>query len=194
MKYIPALVLFFSSLVAFSQQAPAEKAFAPAAQAASVDDLNRLIEVMHIRRQMTEMQKTMLDQYRPMLEKIAGEQLRGMTPQQRQKFQDIMSDMMAETLKAYPPDEMIHDMFPIYQKYLDHSDVEALVSFYSSPAGAKFLDIQPKIVRDFMAVLMPKMQDRMQVALRKMQQRVRDLAVEENSQPPEQGAKPAPRK
>ena len=196
MKPVAVLVLLFCSVLAVCQQPAAEKPAVPAAQHASAEDIDRLLEVMHIRKQMTEMQRTMLDQYRPMMEKMGADMLKTMTPQQRQKFQDIMNDMMAESLQAYPPDEMISDMLPIYRKYLNKSDVDGMISFYSSPVGQKVLDIQPKITRDFMTVLMPKMQERMQASISKMQERIRDLVSESQSQPAQEKdfkpASPAP--
>ncbi len=181
MRRLAFLLVLLSSIAAVAQQQPA-----------STDDINHLVEVMHVKKQMTEMQHTMLDQYKPMMEKAGADLLRVMTPPQRQKFEQIVSDMMAESLQAYPPDEMISDMLPIYRKYLDKSEVEAMIAFYSSPAGQKVLDIQPRIMRDFMAVMMPKMEERMQPALARMQDRLRELAAETQPEPaPDKGFKPA---
>ena len=197
MKPFAVLVVLLSSLLVSAQEPAAAKPATPAAQPASADDINRLVEVMHMKRQMTEMQRTMLDQYKPMMEKMSGDLLRTLTPQQRQKFQDIMNDMMAESLHAYPPDEMIGDMTPIYRKYLDKPDIEAMIAFYASPTGQKVLEMQPKIIRDFMSVMMPKMQDRMQVAIARMQDRIRELAAESQPAPAQdkdfKPATPAPK-
>ncbi len=171
------LVLLFSIAVAAQQQP------------ASAEDINRLVEAMHIKKNMVQMQHTMLDQW---IDNMSGELVKTLTPQQRQRFQGIMKDMMTESLAAYPPDEMIQDLVPIYQKYLDKSDVEAMVRFYSSPSGQKFLDSQPKIMSAFMAVMMPKMQERMQGPLNRMQERVRQMAAGEHAQPaPDKEFKPA---
>jgi predicted outer membrane lipoprotein len=49
--------------------------------------------------------------------------------------------------------EMLTEMVvPIYDKYLDLADVEALVTFYESPAGRKMTRVQPLILQDSMAV------------------------------------------
>ena len=183
-KYAAVVVLLFCSVIAVAQQsAPAKAGTVPAAQPATREDVNRLMEAMHIKKQMVEMQRTMLDQYKPIIEKMSADQLKNMTPQQRQKFQEIMAEMLSDSFKAYPPDEMIADIVPIYQKYLDKSDVAALSAFYASPTGQKFLDNQPKIVRDFMTVLMPRIQENIQSASRKMQERIRELTAEGESGP-----------
>ncbi len=187
MKNTLVLVVLLGSLVTYAQERAGQKPADAPAQAATADDINRLADAMHLKKNMAEMQHTVVDQWaKPMLTGMSADTLKKMTPQQRQKFKDIMDDMMAESFKAYPPDEMIHDMVPIYQKYFDKSDIEAMIAFYSSPTGQKFLDSQSKIMGDFMTVLMPKMQERLQDPMRKMQERIRQMAAE-----PENEYKPA---
>jgi uncharacterized protein len=186
MRPIAVLLILLSSIAAAAQQQPA-----------SADDINRLVEVMHMKKQMTDMQHAILDQYKPMMEKMTADMAPTMTPQQRQKFNGIVSDTLSELLNAYPPDDAVKDMLPIYQKYLDSSDVEAMIGFYSTPTGQKLLDIQPKIIRDVMGVVMPKMQERVQAATQRMQDRIRALAAEDQSQPAKEKefkpATPAPK-
>lgn len=170
MKKTAVLALLLCSLTAFAQ-APAPPA--------TRDDVIHLLEVMNMKGQMTEMQRTMIEQYKPMLEKMGEEQLKGLSPQQRQKFNGIMAEFLSDSFKSYPPEEMIADLIPIYQKYLDKSDVQAMTAFYSSPTGRKFLDNQPKIVAEYMSVLMPNIQTRMQAPLQKLQERMRELVSEE---------------
>ncbi len=188
----PILAVTFVLLLAaptFAQQSAT-----PGAQPASAADINRLVEAMHIKKNMVQMQRTMIEEW---VDNMSADALKTLAPQQRQRFQAIMKDMMKESLAAYPPDEMIQDMFPIYQKHLDKSDVEALVHFYSSPSGQKFLDSQPKIMSEFMAVMMPKLQERMQGPVSKMQERVRAMAAEDQAQPAQdkdfKPATPAPK-
>lgn len=199
MKYWIA-VFVLSSVCAFAQQpppaakgsvaptkkpVPAEKkpVSADASQPASREDVARLLEAMQVRKQMESMQQTMLGQFKPMVDRMAGEQLRNMTPQQRQHFNQIVQEMFADQRKAYPPSEMIADIIPIYQKYLTKGDVQHIAAFYASPSGRKLLDNQPEIMRDFMAEVMPKMQERMQASMRKMQDRIQELIRESRAQP-----------
>jgi len=193
-------VLVFASVCAFAQEpaatpkgtvapvkkpVPAEKkpVSADASQPASREDVARLLDAMQVRKQMESMQQTMLGQFKPMMEKMAGDQLKNMTPQQRQHFDQIVQEMFADQRKAYPPSEMIADIIPIYQKYLTKGDVRHISAFYASPSGRKLLDNQPEIMRDFMAEVMPKMQERMQASMRKMQDRIQDLIRESRAQP-----------
>lgn len=185
LKTAAVLVLFLSSLLAFAQ-APATTA-----QPATRDDIAHLLEVMDMKKQVTEMQRTMLDQYKPMLQKMGEEQLKGLSAQQRQKFNDIMAEFLADSFKSYPPEDMIADLIPIYQKYLDKSDVQVMSAFYASPTGRKFLDNQPKIVGEYMSVIIPNIQTRMQAPLQKLQERMRELVSEGQAAPKEEDFKPA---
>jgi hypothetical protein len=42
-------------------------------------------------------------------------------------------------LKAIPTDELLDAMIPVYQNYLNHSDIKAINEFYASPTGQKLL-------------------------------------------------------
>ena len=199
MKPVIAVLLISSSLACAQQPAaPKQPAAAPkkpassaskgvapadAGQPATIPDVNRLMIAMHIEKQMVDMQHAMLAQYKPMIERMTADQVRMMTPQQRERFQALMAQSLSDSLAAYPPSEMIHDIAPIYAKYLTKGDVDAMARFYSSPAGQKFLDIQPKLVADFMSVLMPKIQGRIQASVQKMQEQVRQMMKDEPPQP-----------
>lgn len=189
MKRVAVLVLLLASVSVLAQQ--------PASQAASAEDIQRLVDAMHLKQQLVQMQGTILAQYKPMVEKMAADRLKELTPQQRQRFQDMMTEMLAESLHSYPPEEMVSDVIPIYQKYLDKADVEASIAFYSSPTGQKFLNNQPKIMAEFMSSVMPKIQERVQAATQKMQERLRALLSETQShsghEPDPNAATPPPK-
>jgi hypothetical protein len=50
------------------------------------------------------------------------------------------------------PNELIEMLVPLYMKHLETSDVDELIRFYSSPAGQHFLDKQPVMMKESMAV------------------------------------------
>lgn len=191
-------VLVLCSACAFAQQPPAKGSTAPAQKPASTqkkpaaaedslpasaEDVTRLLDAMQLRRQMENTQRAMLGQYKSLVDKMAGGELKDMTPQERQKVNQIVQDMVAEQLKAYPLAEMLADIVPIYQKYLTKGDVRHIAAFYESPAGRKLLDKQPEITRDLMSQVMPKMSERIQASMRRMQERLQELARERRAQP-----------
>ena len=62
-------------------------------------------------------------------------------------------DKFAEGLfKDMPIDEMIDAMVPIYQKHLTKEDLDAILSFYSSPVGQKLQREQPAMMQETMQV------------------------------------------
>ena len=178
MKKAAALVFLLCTVVVFAQEDAQKRDLS--SQAATREDVARLMDAMQLRKQMENLQQTMVSQVKPMFERMADEQLKQMSPAQRQKFTKLMQDSLAESLTAYPVSEMIDDIIPIYQKYLTKGDVQYISAFYSSPSGRKLLDRQPEIMRDLMAQVMPKMQER-----------IRDLMVEDPQPTPEQEFKPA---
>lgn len=56
---------------------------------------------------------------------------------------------------VYPIDEMIADVIPLYQRHLTRSDVDALITFYSSPPGQHLLNAEPEIMSEFGAIETP---------------------------------------
>jgi uncharacterized protein len=53
--------------------------------------------------------------------------------------------------------------YPIYDKYFDKNDLEALVGFYKSPIGEKFVKVMPQIYQESSSktneILIPKIQE-----------------------------------
>ncbi len=80
------------------------------------------------------------------------------TPQQQADLERLMNQYMQKALNIYPIDEMLSDMGTIYQRHLSKTDVDALIAFYGSPAGQHLLDAQPVIMREYMPLVMQRVQ------------------------------------
>jgi uncharacterized protein len=77
---------------------------------------------------------------------------------------DSMIDMQSRTLPQVPAEfwrelrgsmsgaEMVEMVVPIYDKYLSHEEVLAIVAFYESPAGRHLAEVQPQITQESMVV------------------------------------------
>ncbi len=48
------------------------------------------------------------------------------------------------------PQELVEMVVPIYARYFTQEDVEQLLAFYQSPIGKKFVEVQPKLVKESM--------------------------------------------
>ena len=65
------------------------------------------------------------------------------------------------------PDEMLADMIAIYQKHLTRLDVDGMIAFYSSPAGQHWIAAQPAITKEYLPIVMKRVQERMQERFKK---------------------------
>ena len=77
-------------------------------------------------------------------------------------------DSMIDSMKAAMPDageefwtafrkkakasDFVAMLVPVYAKNLETADMDELIRFYSSPAGQRFLDTQPVIMRESMEI------------------------------------------
>ena len=69
--------------------------------------------------------------------------MKGMLPNVPEKFwSDFMKDVKTE--------ELIDLIVPIYDRNLSAEDIKALIAFYESPAGRRFVAVLPKITQESM--------------------------------------------
>ena len=74
--------------------------------------------------------KLMLEQFKKMP---------SMDPEKLAKMQERMTNELLELNKQ---------LFPVYKKYLSHEDMKELIKFYESPAGKRFVEAQPFILKE----------------------------------------------
>ncbi len=114
--------------------------------APSKEDVMRFLELMHVKASMVQMMDGMKSGMKAGAEAGLKEQLPSATPDQLAK-----ADMIADTVfKDFPIDEMFDAMIPIYQKHLTKADLDAVIAFYSSPAGQRLLKEQPAMMAEGM--------------------------------------------
>jgi hypothetical protein len=75
---------------------------------------------------------------------------------------DAMTDTFKGSVEGVPdefwrgirnkikPGELVDMLVPIYEKHLTDADLDALIAFYSSPAGRRYVEKQPLIAADSM--------------------------------------------
>jgi hypothetical protein len=136
-----ALSLLVSLLFASVSMAQQSSADAPASKA----DIERYLGAMHtsdlLKNMMASMTKQMHKTVHDMLQKQAS-----LPPE----FEARMDKMMDDMLKDFPVDEYLQAVTPVYQKHLTKGDVDALVTFYSSPTGQKILKDMPGMMTEAM--------------------------------------------
>ena len=136
-----AIYLLLAS-VCVAQQNPAD---APATK----EDVERYFDVMHTR----EMAKNMIDLMRKQIRQLVQEQTKKV-PNLPPDFADRMNKMTDNMMKDLPLEDLLQAMVPAYEHNLTKGDIDALVGFYSSSAGQKFLKKLPAIQAEGMQAAM----------------------------------------
>ncbi len=72
-------------------------------------------------------------------------------PEAKRVLQEFMK---SASLTEKDLEEMMDLMIPYYDKYLDDADIGALVQFYESPAGKKFVRVMPEMMVEMMPGIM----------------------------------------
>jgi len=146
----------------------------PADQQPTKEQLAKLFDVMRLRVQMKSMRQIVPSMVQQQI-KSAMNQTEAdlppgskLTPEQREKMQEVMQKYVGKAMDLYPADEMLTDMSTIYQRHLSKDDVDGMIAFYSSPAGQHLLDMQPVIAQEYMPMIMGKVAQRSQSLTKEM--------------------------
>jgi hypothetical protein len=163
--------------VSFAGQNPAD---APASKA----DVQRYLDAMHIRDTLRSTMEVMTKQMHKMIHDMVAKQ-KGLPSDFEARMEKTTDDMF----KDFPIDEYLEAVAPVYEKHLSKGDVDALVAFYSSPTGQKFIKELPAIQADAMQAATPIFQKMMTKAMERVQtemaqaQKADDGTSKKGSQP-----------
>jgi uncharacterized protein len=155
---------------------------------ATREDVLRLFSALRVQQQVESVQAAVRDNMGQVVNQLLGEQLKDLDAPQRAKVQAFIAKIQADAENSYPIIEMLQDMVPVYEANYSQQEIDALVAFYSSPMGRRLLDKQPKVTREAMAAITPKLQERMRQQMAKIQaeteQLIQELAKERNKAKP----------
>jgi len=147
-KVLVTVALTFVLCVSgMAQQSPAD---APATKA----DVERYLQAMHSHEMMLQMVDAMS---RPMKKAMHEEYLKK-KDQLPPDFEERIGKIMDDMLRSLPWDDMMQAVVPAYQKHFSKGDMDALITFYSSPTGQKVLREMPAMMADSMEIMMPLIQ------------------------------------
>ena len=138
----------------------------PPDQQATPEQFEKLFDVLRVRDQFQSFMKMMPSMVQQQIKshaKQAQERLpsgQQLTPEQLAAIGKMTDKYIDKALNIYPIDEMIADIIPIYQRHISRADVDAIIAFYSSPAGQRMLALQPVIMKELMPVVMSHVQER----------------------------------
>jgi hypothetical protein len=151
-------------LTAVAQQNPADQ---PATQA----DVERYLDAIHSHDMLNQMAEAMA---KPMHNMVHEQYLKD-KDKLPPDFEERMTKMMDDMLKDIPWDEMMKTTVPVYQKHLTKGDIDALITFYSSPTGQKMLREMPVLMAESMEAMMPIMQEHIDKVAARMQSEMADM-------------------
>jgi uncharacterized protein len=149
---------------------------------ASKEDVAKLFEVMHIRDMMKQVMDIAVKQSGQMVRNQMKKDFPNMPADQAAQAEAMMDDMF----KALPTEQILQNMVPIYQKHFTKGDMDAILAFYSSSAGQKFIKETPAITQESMQASYGLLQQYMQTTMQKVRQRVEQM--QKNAKPTQPSA------
>jgi hypothetical protein len=153
-------------VVAMSMCAGAQTTASVAPDAASKEDVKRLFDVMASREQMTQMMHQLLAQMRTM----NREQMKKKHPEISDADLARQDRESEDVIRNFPMDAMLDDMIPVYQRHFTKSDIDAMIAFYSSPAGQKLLRETPAVTAEVMKAVYPRIEAEVDAAMKRAEQ------------------------
>ncbi len=134
-----------------------------APDAASKEDVMRLFDVMQSREQTQQIMQQLLTQ----MQSLSREQAKKRNPDIGDAEFARMEKESQDLIKHFPIDDMLNDMIPVYQKHFTKADIDALIAFYTSPAGQKFLHEMPAVTTETMQTVYPKLQAQIEAIMKR---------------------------
>ncbi len=153
MKRILAAILavLFSATFALAQQtsdsAPATK-----------EDVQQLMSLLQSRRQIDVLMDGIRKQNRMMLQTLIEKTSPAPSKEEQAKILDHSDELFRKMLATMPWDDMMNAAMPAYEHHFTHADIQAIIRFYSSPVGQKFITNMPALTAETMQAMTPIMQ------------------------------------
>jgi hypothetical protein len=173
------IFLALIACLAFAMSGVAQQS--PADAPATKEDVQKYLDVMHSR----EMIAQMLDALSKPMHQMMHEQYLKDKDKLPADFEARMNKMMEDMMKGFPWDEILQSMVPVYQKHLTKGDIDAIVAFYSAPAGQKLLREMPAMMAETMQTMMPLLRKHIEAMTARMQGQVAQMLKESGAKPGE---------
>jgi hypothetical protein len=147
-----------------------------APDAASREDIQRLFAVMNSPEQVHRMMEQMMAQMRSM----NRAQIKKTRPNISDEELARLDQRSGDLIKNFPFEAMLGDMIPIYQRHFSKTDVNSMISFYSSPTGQKFLHEMPAVMAESMQAMYPRIQQQIEAISRQEKEQDQKTAPSQN--------------
>jgi len=136
------------------------KTLSHAQQVPSEASLIKLLEVTRMVDMMQSMSSTQSEMMSPIIESaLKQKDLAQMTDQQRQEVSRVLTQysqqLLADTNQVLL-DVAQKQFVGVAKKHYTQAEVDAQIAFYSTEVGQSILDKQPKLMQEYMKVLVPE--------------------------------------
>jgi hypothetical protein len=179
------LILSLCLAVAFGTTALSQQRTV-ADTAPSKEDVLRFMDLLQLRARMDQLLDGMKKGMKAGAEAGFKQKIHSATPEQLAKLDSVTEAVFND----FPLGEIMDAMVPIYQKHLTKSDLDAVIAFYSSPAGQKLLKEQPAMMAEGMQAGQDIMLHRLPDIEERLRTKVAQLAEQELQGSSPEGKKP----
>jgi hypothetical protein len=128
------------------------------ADAASKQDVEDLLQVTGAKQNIQSMWNSMAKQAASSAADAYQRKHPNASPLQVRKAAELAGNSVQQAMQVLSIDEMLQAMVPVYQRHLTHSDVRAIIEFYSSPTGQKLIKETPMMMAEGMQSVQPILQ------------------------------------
>ena len=90
------------------------------------------------------------DQVMPLMSQQMSQAFKNIAPGSATEIDDVFRQLVPRFVAR--KGELLDQIAALYATEMTLDELNAIVAFYQSPAGLKFASVQPKILRDFMAL------------------------------------------
>jgi hypothetical protein len=166
-----AIALWISIPTGLAQQA--------AKDAPSPEEVLNLFKAMHVREQTMAVMQKSEQQIKTITRDLVERRMPNISPLQLGELDSMIGDLY----ENYPVDRILGDMVPVYQKHLTKSDIDSVLTFYTSPVGQKLTREMPAMTEEAMQIASSRIQDDNEAILRRLEERIQKMATEQKQKP-----------
>lgn len=151
------------------------------ADAPTREDVLKLFDLLQISKTMDAVISATKQQSMEIAEQMIQEKMPDATPELKKQFQEMLEEVMHQSLGPAVINEMLEATIPVYQRHLTKADLDAMVAFYASPVGQKILHEQPAMVQESMEASSGIQQRVARAMFQKIDERMEKMAEAEKA-------------
>jgi uncharacterized protein len=140
------------------------------------EQVEQFLDLMQVKQMMSQLVEGM----KAAQKKGAEETFKRLIPDAKQGQLDRVNLMTDEAFRDFPIDEMVDAIVPIYQHHFTSADIEAVIAFYKSPTGQKFLKERPSMMAESMQAGQDVILKRLPEILERLKKQIDKLADEQS--------------